>query len=188
MRRLRAFAVRSSSGWLSEVPRKLAAGWVPALPLRPQPGVPLASVPHSTLPSWLTTRTYCPLGQLPLTRRWTCVASIWTVPMPPAATSMVPVLVIGPPVRPAPVAMLVTVPPESASLPQLTLPSWATTRTYSPAGQLPVTRRWICAALMSAPSMVPSTMLVVVTEFASATAALQAYGAAVTSVRGLSVS
>ncbi len=36
---------------------------------------------------------------------------------------MVPLSVIGPPVSPAPVAMLVTVPPELASFPQLTVPT-----------------------------------------------------------------
>ena len=59
-------------------------------------------------------------------RACTCAVLICAAPIPPGATLIVPLAVIGPPVSPAPVAMLVTVPAPPAKVPQTTLPSAAT--------------------------------------------------------------
>src|SRR5207249_4400416 len=99
-------------------------------------------------------------AQVPLTRAWTWLESIWAAPtaegailaddtaasaispvvIPPDATAMVPVVVIGPPVSPAPVPTELTVPPLLAW--HTTVPSWFTLRIELPVGQVPVTRPW----------------------------------------------
>jgi hypothetical protein len=56
----------------------------------------------------------------------------------------------------------------------VTVPLALTCRIDCPLGQLDATRACTCPVLMSAEPIVPSTMLVVVTALASATAAPQA--------------
>src|SRR5262245_63131215 len=106
---------------------------------------------QTTLPSAFTPRRYCPDGHVAASRAWTCEVLIWAAPtapaaileevtapsassalvIPPVATAIVPVVAIGPPVSPAPVTTLVTVPPLLASAPQTTDPSALTVRMYS---------------------------------------------------------
>ena len=95
-----------------------------------------------TVLSALTARIDCPLGQVDATRACTCAPSICVALMPPGAMAIVPLKVIGPPVSPAPVVMLVTVPLPLASVPQTTVPSGLACRTYCPATHVPLARAY----------------------------------------------
>src|SRR5438105_2727546 len=82
---------------------------------------------HTVVPSALTLFTLVPDGHPEAIRACTCDVSICAAPTaplaikaevtPPAAMATVPLAVIGPPVSPAPVATLVTVP--ALGLPQV---------------------------------------------------------------------
>jgi hypothetical protein len=61
--------------------------------------------------------------------------------IPPVATETVPLTLIGPPVSPAPVATLVTVPPLLVSGAQVGVPSSASDCTYQPLGHVGATVR-----------------------------------------------
>src|SRR5436190_10748769 len=80
--------------------------------------------PQLSVPLALIESTPAPAGQFPVIRVCTCDESIIAAVMLPGATAIVPDPVIGPPVRPAPVFTLVTVPRlfVSRSTPQIHAP------------------------------------------------------------------
>src|SRR5438093_5334791 len=102
-----------------------------------------------TVPFSLTAWIALPGVHVPVTRNWTSAAltsTAATVPSamlaevtPPGAILIVPDVVIGPPVRPDPVATLVTVPPLLVSTWHITEPSALMTTIEDPTGQVPVT-------------------------------------------------
>src|SRR5579859_6537765 len=92
-------------------------------------------------------------------RACTCAGLIWAAPTPPAAISIVPLVVIGPPVRLGPVLTVVTVPlPPTKSAPQLTVPSALTARTFWLEVHDPVTRACTCAVLIWVVPTPPAAM------------------------------
>ena len=106
------FAVQAVVGRSCVVASEIVPEAVIGPPVSPAPVATLVTVPssvsHTTVPSALMVRMLEPAAQVPLTRRCRYAVS----------AAIVPVVVTGPPVSPAPVATLVTVPAPAVSVPQ----------------------------------------------------------------------